>query len=429
MSDTTTAAATTPTTPVTASARWTELVTAFALTIGSTFDAVTAKLLSDAVNTADDASLSVLASPTDMPDATWAELFPAPAVKRPMLNRAVAALRTAVNGVAAPAAAPGLPLNPAPAAPVAMASLMKPLPDDTAFLSMLVTGGRLNGSVTPADAAVAVRVALASGVGLYDVPDRLVEAIEAHSEALETPADASVYDVITSITEREYAPILRALGAPQRAISASERKKFLARAAATLFPGLRRFHAALAGWYEQYKVERSDPGMLIQAFTGGLSGLMPMVATDTSTLRSAAADLITMVNKLFSGLTAIPSARAMATDAVRILGQLNDPRYISAAGFTSRDEMLRKLGVNVTDHFARVERAVATYAINAMDIGNVPDAQLPLFAQQLFMLGATIPWDTLGTSAVSDSGNDGSKNGARPKGPAGFKSFPDYQSR
>lgn len=414
------------------------VLAAFAAKINLTVEAVKTAILKDAVNDETDASLAILGSASDVDDAAWKAMFPD--VKGPVLKNAVATLRTTVNPPVAvpvpPAPSPVSALggfgaigNPGAGAPTMIA--LKQVADDTGFLASLVTGGRLNGTVTPQDAAAAVKVGMAQAIRLFEVPDNLVERIEATANAQEMPADASVYELIDSITEREYAPVLKALGAPVRAVGASQRKAFLAKIQDTLIPGLRRFHAALHAWYEGYKTERSDPSLLIGALTGMTGGLLPMTMTDTSVLRSAAADLMTMTNRLFAGMTAIPVARAMAMDAVRILGQLNDPKYILAAGFTTRDEMLRSLGVAVTEQFARNERTLSTYIINAMDIPNIADAQLPMFAQQLYMIGASLDWDALGTPRVAGENTAVGRTNRREDvgGESRFKPFPKGHDR
>ena len=341
-----------------------------------------------------------------------------------MLNNAVNSLRLAVNPVvvSAPVAAAPAAVNPAFPGMSAMAGAplvqLRQMGDDASFMASLTVGGRLNGTVRPEDAACAVRVAMAQSIRLYDIPEAIAERIEQQANALETPASADVYDLIDGIRAREYAHILKPLGAPTRSVNASERTKFLSKVQNTLWPGLRRFHAGLHAWYEAFKAERADVSNLVAAFSGGI---LP-VTTDTGVLRSAAADLTTMTNKLFAGLTAVPVARAMAADAVTILQQLNEDKYVRAAGFATRDEMLRTLGVSVTEQFARNERSLAQYVVNALDIPNISDPSLPLFAQQLYLLGASLDWDSLGTSRVSEP--QAPKVAARRETPK-FSPFPN----
>lgn len=422
------ATATAPVAPASfESPRFIAVVTAFATTLGLSYGEVRDNLKATAIDKCDDASLGILADPNSCTNDFYASIFPS--VKRPMLNSAVNALRAAVAPVketpvgtgALPGAPMGFPgFNTAGAGPMVP---LTPLGDDQSFMAQLVTGGRLNGSVTPVDAASVARVAMASGIRIFDIPRILVNRIEAVAEEQEMPSDASVFELIDSITLRDHAELFRALGVPARAASADARKKLLDRVQTYFLPGIRRFHATLTGWYEGYKAERADPTLLLTALTGGMGGMVPVVTTDTSVIRSAAADLMTMTNKLFAGPTAIVSARAMAADITRILGMLNDPKYVHAAGYTTRDEMLRGLGCAVTEQYARNERTLATYVMNAMNVPSVSDQQLPYFAQQLYILGASLDWEAVGTPKASESPSAPATS-VRRAGTAKFSPYP-----
>lgn len=406
---------TVPTTATVApSTQFDTIIAAFAAKTGLAADAVKETLLKDAINDTSDDSVAILGSAHDLPNETWATMFPS--VKKPVLNNAVNTLRVAVN-----------PVAPAPAAPVVNPAIqgaaaafgangatmvqLEQVGDDAAFLSLLVTGGRLDGRISRTDAATIARVIMGQAIRIFDAPQVLADRIETTAENTQAPVDvASAFELIDSITAREYAPILRVLGAPVRAVNATQRKTFLDRVTRIFLPALSRFHGAVSGWYEGYKAERNDPSLLISAITGGLNGMAPMVVTDTSPIRSAAADFMDACNKTFAGLYAIPASRAMAADMVQILGQLNDPKYMLAAGFTTKEEMFRTLGVSVSEQFARSEKALETYIVNVIRIPDVADAVLPAFAQQLFLLGQSLDWATLGDpNATKVKGTTGRK--------------------
>lgn len=388
-------------------------VAEFATRIGISVDLVTAALLSSAVNDLGPESLRILASAVDMPDTTWATTFPG--VKAPVLRNAVTQFRAAVTP---PVVAPATPV--VSTAPVASAFRgLLPLADDTAFLSGLTMGSSLN-RITPADAVVASRVGMASLQGVFEAPEALVDLIEGHSQGLEAPADDSVYGVLRGITTRKYADILEPLGVSGRAVTEARRKEFVARLRTTLWPALVRFHSTLRGWYETWTSQASNPGMMVGIMSalvsGGPMGMIPgMVSTpDVAILRSAYADLVSGTNRLYAGLYMVPVARAMAYDAMAIVAQLNDPALILAAGVTTREELLRRIGVGVTDAVQRQERSIAQYVQNAFNIANLSDADLPPFAAALFMLGNSIDWGMFSGSNPGTAPGRGSKDPTTP---------------
>lgn len=417
-----------------ASLRWTEVVGKFAVAIASDVNTVTAALVANAVNAPDDAGLAILADPNAMDDASWAAVFTG--VKRPVLRGAVAALRAS----AAPAPV-ALPLPPAPATTTstgfggASFRALIPIADDKAFLDGLSVGGRLNGTITTQDVVAAVRVGMAQSIGLYEVPERLVKMIEEYSSSMETPADGQVYDLLSELRERRYADILRPLGlSGSSVVSDARRTEFNRKLQETLWPGLRGFYTILKGWYENWQSQSSNPGMfanmMMAVMSGGGAGAMGMIQPpDVSVLQDACKELITQANRLFGGLYGVPVSRAMAYDALRIVGQLNDPRLAMAAGCASRDELLKRLRIGVTEGYARTERSVALFAQNAMAVKDISDPELPTFAGALYMVGNTINWDDLGTDRVSGLASalpakpNGGRN-ARREAPSDFAPFP-----
>lgn len=392
-----------PTTP----SRFDTLIAAFAAKVGKTPAEVTTVLTTSAINDTSDESLAIVGSAVDVDDATWMEMFPG--VKKPVLKNAVNTLRAAV----APPPAVPTPVIAAPVAhPAAPAVSATPfrglvqLADDRTFLTGLTVGGRLNGTVSAADAVNAVRVGMAHSIHLFDAPEKLAEIIEEYATTMETPADDSVYTLLETIRERKYAEVLGPLNVKSSAVTEGRRKEFMSRLTTTLWPGLRRFNTALKGWHEQWVAQSANPGAMmnmIGALISGGQGLIPgmVQAPDGGALRSAHSDLLTMTNRMYSGMYMVPVARAMAFDALRIVAQLNDPNLCRAAGVPNRDELLRRLRIGVTDAYARSERSIAMYTLNALELGSQTDAELPAFAAALHMLGTTIDFDALGTEKVA----------------------------
>ena len=434
-----TATTTVPALTAPLSSRFETTVAAFATKVGLPLEAVTKTLLDKAINDATDESLAILGSATDVEDSMWGEMFPS--VKKPVLRNAYLALRATVFPPAAPVAAAPAPVaapSPVSNSPATPFRGLAPLADDGAFLKQLTVGGRLNGTVSAVDAVNAVRVGMANSIGIFDVPEKLAERIEEWSNTMEMPADDRVYALLNSIRERRYAEVLEPLGVGSRAVSEKGRKEFVSRLSTTLWPGLRRFHAALKGWYDGWMAQSSNPATMMNfmaSMVSGGVGMMPgvMATPDVGVLRSAHSELVTMTNRLYSGTYMVPVSRAMAYDALRIVGQLNDPGLAAAAGVPNRDELLRLLRVGVTDSYARSERAVAQYTLNALEMGSQTDTELPAFAGALYLLGAAIAWDDLGTDRIGHVQEDRPatkrREVIREDSSAAFAPFPNGTSR
>jgi hypothetical protein len=281
--------------------------------------------------------------------------------------------------------------------------------DDASFMAALVVGTNLNGGITAEDAVSAVRVGMADATGLFDVPDRMVESIEAYCESMDTPAGDGVYKLVNTINTRKYAEVLAPMGLTgTTVVTAARRKTFVERLRTTLWPALRSFQAAIKGWTDAWTAQASNPAMLNQIMLtavtgGGLGALLPQInaTPDVAPLRDAHKELVRGVNKLFLGLYRVPVARALAFDAMRIISQIKDPAIAAAAGKTNPEEFVRALNIGVTEHALRTERTLAQYTLNALRMDSIADAQLPAFAAQLALMGASVDWDTLGTAAVS----------------------------
>jgi hypothetical protein len=129
---------------------------------------------------------------------------------------------------------------------------------------------------------------------------------------------------------------------------------------------------------------------------------------------SAQEGLIDTLNGMFGG-TGKVVARAMAADALTTRKTLENPDLIGAIGASSREEMLKKLGLAVSSDIVRANRDVSQYILGVMDLGKKSTAELPAYIVALMTLGKQIPWETLGQSR---------SNGAnRPLPAQGNKSF------
>lgn len=309
---------------------------------------------------------------------------------------------------------------PAPAAPAAVAEaapavstpqmasmdVLPAVPDDISFLEMLRVGGVLR--IQPVDVISAIKAAIADGVGLYDLPDTIIGRMESFAEEQSEPVGESFWTLHKLVTQRSYGDLLSALGVSGNFVSDKRKKVVLQRLKAELWPALQGFQVQLKAWADAWTTGAANPAMaltlLAMAQVGGAGAPLPpgiMQPPETAVLRDAAEAVINSVNYVFAG-TGIPVARALAYDAVRIRTLLEEPTLPAAVGATTRDQMLKALGVDVSADLVRLERNASRYALAIMEVPKVSagTGEYAYFAAML-QLGASIPWDKLGTGSIS----------------------------
>lgn len=409
MSDTATPVETTPaTTPApivtTASlpAAWTEQVGGFATAVGKTTDEIT-KALTGLIGEPGADALLILNDPTSITDLDLQGVLVGE-LKIPLgvFRKNLQKLR------GAPAISTSIPTaDPA----VASSALLPNPPDDVSFLSMLKVGGELKVGVT--EVVSAVKTTLANRLALYDLPDKILEAMESFANAQDEPVGTEFFEVQKLVTSKNYGDILSALGLTGQFISAPRRKAFLQRVDTILWPALVSFNSELTAWQNAWMAGMSNPGMLMAVMAsnigGANGGIMPpgmMTPPDTNTIRDAAEGFINSVNKTFAGV-GIPVARALAYDATRIKSLLENPKLPALVGVSTREQMIKQLGVAVSADYVRLERSVAGFALAVIEFPNVPAQQELAYLAALVQLGMSIAWDKLpgiGTNSYGRAG-------------------------
>lgn len=308
---------------------------------------------------------------------------------------------TAKKAAAAFAPKPATP----PASPDATASIqtiLPTLPDDKSFLEMLKVGGTLK--IDRVNVIAAMHAAIASDVGLFDLPDILIQKMEAFALEQDEPVGEAFYRLQRQLAERHYGEILSALGTTGSFVSDKRKKDTLGRLKIMLWPALRDFNNQLRQWMEVWTQGTTNLPAMMMALTVGPRGVMPpgvLQPPDSAVLRDAAENVINCINKVFAG-TGIPVARALAYDAMRIREVLEDPGLPSTVGAATRDQMLKTLGVEVGSDYVRLEQNVTRYTLAIMELQNVsPGSDELAYLSALYTLGMSIPWDKLGRGAVS----------------------------
>ena len=290
------------------------------------------------------------------------------------------------------------------------------VPEDSSFLEMLRVGGVLKPAKT--EVISAIKAALAYKLGLYDLPDVIVARMEEFAEGQEEPASESFYKIRNLVVKRNYAEVLSVLGVEGSFATEGRKKTFLGRLEENLWDEVRSFYEQLHSWQDSWMAGAANPGMaltMLAMANTGRPGMMPpgmMQPPETAPVRDAAEAVIDKINKVFAGV-GIPIARALAFDATRIKGVLEDATLPASIGATSREQMLKMLGVTVGADYVRLERNITRFVLATMELPKVPSGNEEYsYLGAMLQLGASIPWDKL----PGGSGRAGIGAGRRPGG-------------
>lgn len=285
-----------------------------------------------------------------------------------------------------------------PMTSVAMLDVLPALPDDSSWLQSLKVGGILKFNRETVIGTISAT--LASRVGLYELPKKLVEGMETHSESLDEPVTAEFFEMQRMLTERSYADIFAAIpGATGRYATKERKEALLGKMNSTLWSSLTSFQSQLNGWIKSWQETSANPAVMMSMFTtiagGGNMPVGMMLPPPTDTLRDSAEGVITSINRIFAG-TGIIVAMALAYDAQQIRKALENPNLPAQLGAANREQMLKKLGVAVSSDFPRLEANLKRFALGIIELPNVTAGQTELaYITALYQLGVMIPWDLL----------------------------------
>ena len=364
---------------------WTVYVTPFANALGVEV-ATVGDMLKSVAGAPGERAMSILKDASLSPDADIKAILPE-GTPSGVANQAIALLREQQPAVD----------------PTAMmfggGDSLPQVPDDTSWLESLKIGGILK--FNRETAVGTVSAGLGNKVGLFDLPKRVVDMMEAHAESLDEPVPAEFFELQRSMTERSYAEIFAAIpGASGRYATQARKNDLLRKLDETLWPALLSFQNQLSDWLDSWQKGMANPAMLAQVLLSSrMGGTMPpgmMAPPSTSVLRDSAEGVINAINRVFSG-TGIPVAMALAYDAQQIRKALENPNLPAHVGAANREQMLKKLGVAVSSDYPRLERDLKKYTLGIIELPNVASGQSELnYITDLYQVGATIPWDKLG---------------------------------
>lgn len=376
-------------------AGWNERVGAFAMAVGKPVEEVT-KLLVDVIGEPSEDALNILADAAATPDADIKAALAVLKIPSGKINMHLVKLRGTPKVAEVPT---GSSANGAMQA----LAILPAVPDETSFIEMLKTGGVLKVDVT--EVLSAVKAALAKRVGLFDLPEKIMEKMEGFAEAQEEPWGKSFFEMQKLLTQQRYGDVLSVLGVSGNFMSDKRKKEFFARLDTRLWSALTSFQSQLSAWQEAWLKGFSGPGamMAVMARNSTLNAAMPssmMAPPPTDAVRASAEEVVNEINRVFAG-PGIPVARALAYDATRIMGILNDPTLPSQVGAGTKDQMLKELGITVGADIVRTEQSITRYCLAIMSLPKVTvDVEL-VYLDALYQLGTTIPWDKLGNNNVT----------------------------
>jgi len=285
----------------------------------------------------------------------------------------------------------------AAASMIRMTGVLPPVPDDKSFVESLKVGGELK--VGAVEVIAAVKAALASKVGFFEIPDVLKQKMESYAESLEEPCGTEYFEIRKLVTKRNYADIMHALGIEGTFVTDQRKAAFMGKLEALLWDEVGSFHRQLMGWNKSWMETSNNPTVLVSTITSALGGggAMPtlMQPPDTAFLRDAAEKTIITINKVFAGV-GIPIARALAYDAEKIKEVLDNSRIPTLIGAPNKDQMLKMLGVNVAGDYVRLERNLVQYIVAIMEYPKLEAGQNEImYLSAMLQLGLSIDWDKL----------------------------------
>ena len=257
---------------------------------------------------------------------------------------------------------------------------------------------------------------LADQFGLFEVPEKLVDLMLQRADELSEPCGKEFYSLLKLVRRKRYAEVLEAMDIEAAFVTKRRKTDLIHRVKMVLWVALRDFHRAMRDWKKAWLADMGENQMLAMAValsqrTDGTA--MPeglVTPPDTGMLYDAAEAVNDAINTLFSGMR-LPVAVAMATEAKKIKELLDNKDLPQAIGATTRDEMLRILGVAATANDVRLEQSLARFTLAILLLPNCKDEPNEYkFLSQLFQLGQQIKWDELLSGR-----NDGS-SGARQGG-------------
>lgn len=374
---------------VTFPAGWEDYVKPFADTLGVDIAKATGMLKSVAGEPSENA-MNILKDVSLSPDVDIKNALP-DGTPTGVANQAIALLRDTSSSATDQA----VMFNPA-------ADLLPEVPNEGSWLDALKAGGTLK--IDQATVISAVKAALADRVGLFELPTKVAAAMENQADATLEQLDPKFFALRKQLTRRNYGEIFAAIdGLDGSFVTEKRKRELIGRIDQHMWPTVLSFQNQLKNWVDSWQQGAANPSLMMSAMAsmmagGSMGGLPPgmMQPPETGVLRDAAEGVNDDMNRIFAG-TGVVTARALAYDANQIKTTMEDDNLYLLVGATNRDEMLRKLGVDVSSNYARMEVNLTKFVMGILNIKDIPSGnEETAYFGSLYMLGMQIPWDQLG---------------------------------
>lgn len=284
---------------------------------------------------------------------------------------------------------------------------------EESWLKALQTGGILK--VDQSTFTASIRVAMAQRVHLFDLPDRLVKAMEKFADSNDEQVDPTYFTIRDQLTRKSYADIFSAIpGLNGNYVTEGRKKQLLERVDQYMWPAIASFQDLLKGWYDNWIGTSGQQAMM--ALMGGMLGggaghpMPPAMVPETGALRDQADAMADAANRVFAG-TGVQITAALAYEASQIVTTLQDNRLPAMIGAANRDQMLRQLGSGIPATYARLETNLVRYVLGVLQLRDTPagDEELRVL-YALAMLGSQITWSALGVNGGGGYSTIGGKS-------------------
>jgi hypothetical protein len=230
----------------------------------------------------------------------------------------------------------------------------------------------------------------------------LSEKMEKFAEDCDDPVGTEFFEIRNIVIKKSYADIMHALGIEGAFVTESRKNNFLEKLESKLWSEIINFSNQLTNWNKTWTETSNNPAVLTSTIasivSGGNPNLMPtgmMGPPDTAYLKDAAESVITVINKIFAGF-GIPIARALAYEAQKIVTILENNKLPMMIGATSKEMMLKMLGVDVSNDYFRLERSLVQYIAAIMELPKIgPGQNEILYLSEMLKLGVSINFNQL----------------------------------
>ena len=291
-------------------------------------------------------------------------------------------------------------------------SILPTVPSDESLLKSLRTGGVLK--VDDSAYNSALRVFLADRCGLFRIPEMLAAEMEKFADENEEPVTPLFFKLKKQITRREYGDLFAAIDGLDGAFATKKRREeFLRRMRNEMCPAIREAYQVLDAWYQSFMATSSNPGAMMTAIYGLMNGTGTALASanvpPVDGVRDAADTLKDTINHVFRG-TGVPVASAMAYDAMEISKTLENGELPAMLGVANREQMLKKLGVNITPNYARLEQNLVRFVLSYIKYGDDGTDNDVAYLTALWTLGNQINWTDLVGATGTGVATIGGKN-------------------